>query len=301
MCSYSVNYQELNVFLFAQNHFPERTPNCWELVSQFVRSQSDDWCGETPTVCIGKRDKTASPSKIFNLKNKEDCRSVNKLLCKSYPSLFQKDLSSKLFWHSGKSAFKPIILLPPVVKCCSKTIKMDNRPLFPLVYTMTRTYVGVQFHGQCYSCGTTFFPSYKIVGSKRIYYDPTDECTRFFNVTSKTVFDKQLLKDDTNNIWVNGATFQSLAKVYNLNFADSDKQRLSEPQEFAQTKEGGWRLNEDRVLKWCLVSVGNCQLPPKERWTKQSGDWLPVQGKQQTCQYRTFMQDVMGKYLHFSK
>ena len=68
-------------------------------------------------------------------------------------------------------------------------------------------------------------------------------------MTSKTVFDKQLLKNDTNNIWVNGTTFQSLAKVYNLNFADSDKQRLSEPQEFAQTKEGGWRLNEDRVLK----------------------------------------------------
>ena len=98
--------------------------------------------------------------------------------------------------------------------------------------------VGATAVAQC------FIQVNKTVGGKRLYCDPTDECDRFFSVRSKTVFDKQLLKDFTNNIWVNGATFQSRAKVYNLNFADSDKERLSELEEFVQVKESGWRLND---------------------------------------------------------
>ena len=106
-----------------------------------------------------KKWEKAYPPKILDLQNVEGCRSVNKLLRKSYPSVFRNDLKSKLFRRSGKSAFKPIILLPTVGKCCSKTIKMDHRPSFVVVYTMTGTYVGAQFHGRCYSCGTVFYPS----------------------------------------------------------------------------------------------------------------------------------------------
>lgn len=71
---------------------------------------------------------------------------------------------------------------------------------------------------------------------------------RYFQITSRTVFEKQLLQDISNNIWVNGATFQSRAKVYNVNFAEQNSKRFADVKEFARTKDGEWLLNEDRVV-----------------------------------------------------
>ena len=63
-------------------------------------------------------------------------------------------------------------------------------------------------------------------------------------MSSKTVFERQLLEDISNNIWVSGATFQSRARVYNLNFTMKDRERSSEIQEFACTNDEEWKLNE---------------------------------------------------------
>ena len=71
---------------------------------------------------------------------------------------------------------------------------------------------------------------------------------RYFQITSRTVFEKQLLQDISNNIWVNGATFQSRAKAYNVNFAEQNSKRFADVKEFARTKDGEWLLNEDRVV-----------------------------------------------------
>ena len=81
---------------------------------------------------------------------------------------------------------------------------------------------------------------------------------RYFQITSRTVFEKQLLQDISNNIWVNGATFQSRAKVYNVNFAEQNSKRFADVKEFARTKDGEWLLNEDRVkdawFMWIVVN-----------------------------------------------
>ena len=67
-----------------------------------------------------------------------------------------------------------------------------------------------------------------------------------------------LLKDFPNNIWVDWATLQSRAKVYNLNFEASDKVRLAQLEEFARKKHGNWQLNEDRVSDaWFLWVIIN--------------------------------------------
>lgn len=78
---------------------------------------------------------------------------------------------------------------------------------------MQGTYVGALFHGQCEKCKIKYFPNYKFV------------------------FHTQLLKDIACISWVSGATFQSHAKGYNLNFRESDSLRLSELQEFARTND----------------------------------------------------------------
>ena len=63
-------------------------------------------------------------------------------------------------------------------------------------------------------------------------------------MSSKTVFETQLLEDISNDIWVSGATFPSRARVYNLTFTMKDRERLSELQEFACTNDEDWKLNE---------------------------------------------------------
>ena len=139
---------------------------------------------------------------------------------------------------------------------------MDSRPSFPLVYTMRGTYVGAQSHGQCEKCKVKYFPSYKISkeGSK-IFEDVNHAGNPYFQVSSKTVFETQLLEDMSNNIWVSGATFQSRAKVYNLNFKMKDSERLSELQKFARTNDEEWELNEQRVNNaWFLWIVVNYYL-----------------------------------------
>ena len=156
-----VDHEEFNSFLFAIGHFPEGTPNRFELVAEFVRSQPREGNAPSPTVCLSSS-KHGKTEKRLPLTEKTNCRTAFKLVQAKYPSLFQRDLNSRLFKNSGKSAFKPIMLLPFKTQCCGKNIKMDNRPSFPLVYTMNGTYVGALFHGQCDKCHTKYFPNYKI-------------------------------------------------------------------------------------------------------------------------------------------
>ena len=43
-----------------------------------------------------------------------------------------------------------------------------------------RRYVGALFHGRCTICNTTYYPSFKLVNKKRIYYDITEKTNRYF-------------------------------------------------------------------------------------------------------------------------
>ena len=108
-------------------------------------------------------------------------------------------------------------------------------------------------------CKMKYFPSYKISkeGSK-LFEDVIHAGNTYFQVSSKTVFETQRLEDISNNIWISGATLQSRAKVYNLNFKITDRERLSELQEFARTNDEEWQLNEQRVNDaWFLWIVVN--------------------------------------------
>ena len=90
------------------------------------------------------------------------------------------------------------------------------------------------------------------------FSDVQQEGNAYFQVSSRTVFETQLLKDISSNMWVSGATFQSRAKVYNLNFKEKDNSRLRELQEFARSNDEEWELNEQRVndawFLWIIVN-----------------------------------------------
>lgn len=257
MCAIVVDHEEFNSFLFAVSHFPEGTPNRFELVAEFVRGQPKEENASLMKVCLN--DGERKNPKHLPLTEKTNCRTVFKVVHTKYPLLLKRDLYSRLFKKSGKSAFKPVILLPTKTQCCGKKIKIDSRPSFPLVYTMQGTYVGALFHGQCENCKMRYFPNYKMTtGVCRIYSDVQVEKKEYFQVSAKTVFHTELLKDIACNVWVSGATFQSRAKVYNLKFKESDSLRLTELQEFARTNDEEWELNEQRVndafFLWIVVN-----------------------------------------------
>ena len=157
MCVILVDHEEFNFFLFGVGHFPERTTNQFELVADFARSQRRDLNMAILSVHLGGSDR--KDRKHLHLTDKTNCRRVFKVLKEKYPSLLQRDLNSRLFKQSGRSAFKPVILLAAKMQCCGRNIKMDNRPSFPLVYTKRGTYVGALFHGQCKKCKMKYFPS----------------------------------------------------------------------------------------------------------------------------------------------
>ena len=134
MCVILVDHEEFNFFLFGVGHFPERTTNQFELVADFARSQRRDLNMAILSVHLGGSDR--KDRKHLHLTDKTNCRRVFKVLKEKYPSLLQQDFNSHLFKQSGRSVFKPVILLPAKTYCCDKNIKIDNRPSFPLVYTM---------------------------------------------------------------------------------------------------------------------------------------------------------------------
>ena len=201
MCAILVDHEEFKSLLFGIGHFPEGTPNRFQLVDEFVRSQPRELNTATPSVCLGGSDQ--KNGKHLHLTDQTKCRTVFKVLQAKYPSLLQWDLNSRLFKNSDRSAFKPVILLPARTQCCGKNIKMDNRPSFPLVHTMQGTYVGALFHGQCEKCKVKYFPSYDITNEGcKIFEDVNHAGNTYFQVSSKTVFETQLLQDISSNIWV---------------------------------------------------------------------------------------------------
>ena len=52
MSAILVDHEEFNSFLFAIGHFPEGTPNRFELVAEFVRSQPREGNAPSPIVCL---------------------------------------------------------------------------------------------------------------------------------------------------------------------------------------------------------------------------------------------------------
>ena len=145
-------------------------------MAEFVRSRRFEINTATPSVCLGSSGR--KDGKHLRLTDKANCRTVVKVLQAKYRSLLQRDLNSRLFKRSGKTAFKPVVSLPTKTQCCGKNIKMDNRPSFPLVYTMRGTYVGAMFHGQCEKCKVKYYPSYKMSKEGLVKRNPVSPSNR---------------------------------------------------------------------------------------------------------------------------
>jgi hypothetical protein len=76
----------------------------------------------------------------------------------------------------------------------------------------------------------------------------------------------------SNNIFVNGATLQSQATVYNLTFRDIPNDRLPDLEMFVRTKYETWKLNKELVndawFMWVIVNYYQKTAKVRERQFK---------------------------------
>ena len=128
MPSVYVYSEELNALLFAVKHFPEATPNRWEVISELIRSQNVE--SPSPRVCLDQSLRGTHNITVYDLKNRENCKLVCRLIGNKYPSLLHVNIAEAFFKRSGKTAFKPVVLIPCKTECCGSKIKVDNRPSF---------------------------------------------------------------------------------------------------------------------------------------------------------------------------
>ena len=244
----SVDFQQLNSLLIATQHFPEKTPNRWKLIVEFIRGQPPQ-LGEPLKVML-----PVSPKRHLALEDIPTCQKIYKLLKASYPAVFT-EVSRSCLYGNQNSAMKPIILLPFTTDCCMMPIKIDSRCSYPIVFTMSGTYVAAMFHGVCSICKTRYYVNHYIKDGKRYYVSPTT--SEYFQVTSATVFHKTLLMDICNNVWISGTPFFSRAQVYNETFGVINAERLKCLDNFDRTVKGDWELNEQRIrdgfFLWVVV------------------------------------------------
>ena len=91
MCALVTKIDKLNAFIFGTNHFREGPPSRWELIAEFVKSQTNNPGEDIPTVCIGKRESVTK--KYVDLKKKEDSRMMSTFLAKNYPFLLSNEFN----------------------------------------------------------------------------------------------------------------------------------------------------------------------------------------------------------------
>ena len=255
----SATFKEVKALSFASRLIPERTPNRWKLISTLVEDFTHDDVN-TDSLQVQLFEKKLSS---FSHSSAE-CKQISDVLCSKYPGTLghsDEHFSKILSNYPERIALKHIILIPPVKECCTEPIIIRSKPSFPLVYTTQGTRVAAVFSGECRRrCSKKFHYSYYKVGNATHYYIP-QAGEKYFQSSSHTIFEIDLLHDFTQNISISATSFESRAEVYNEKFRDSDLSRLKHLKEYGRTESDSdhpWKLTEQRVEDaWFLFSLVN--------------------------------------------
>lgn len=264
---YLVDIFTINHLSYALQHFPERTPKRWDLISRYVAEKEVASSGSSPTPKFPIGEACASSELSEFISTPDSCKELAHLLEQLHPAMLtlHENLTEPFFKDGEKNAFKPIVLVPHHSQCvkCKDILRLKNQS-FPLIYTTTGCLVGILFSGYCNKCHATYYPSYCITSkddNQRFFFDP-DDCT-YFHISRNTVFEKALLSDINNNILYSHASFESRADVYNANFREKNNEHLKHFEEHfkrqrrEQTRDF-WKLTAERLeevwFMWEIVS-----------------------------------------------
>ena len=139
---------------------------------------------------------------------------------------------------------------------------LRNRPSNPVVYTTEGTLIAATFLGRCNWCKNVYHTSYYETDGGYQYYYP-HENAKFFQTSSQTVFEVEVLKQLTAQLAFSACTFESQADVYNSLHGKDDQERLSKFVHFFRRSniheraDGlDWMLNVTRLEEgWFLYRL----------------------------------------------
>jgi len=94
------------------------------------------------------------------------------------------------------------------------------------VYTTKGTLIAAAFAGNCTLCHTTYHSSYYETKDGQQHFHVVDDKQLYFQTSSKTVFEIELLKQFTAQLVFRACSFESQAEVYNSVHGVNDQHRL---------------------------------------------------------------------------
>ena len=122
------------------------------------------------------------------------------------------------------------------------------------MYTTKGTLIAAAFTGNCSLCHTTYHLSYYETKDGQQHFHAEDDKQLYFQTSSQTVFEIELLKQLTAQLTFSACSFESQAEVYNSVHGVNDQHRLAAfASNFRRSNIRGyadrndWQLNATRL------------------------------------------------------
>jgi len=129
--SFVVNYLQLSALLFALDHYPDNVPKHWEAIAAYIElMKPDSDCEqdlETFTLTYSNPPKRIK--KAFT-GTANECKQLAAIIMSCYPYLID---NVKQRYHpllsnpDRKSPLKPVILTPPISRCCDSNLYSQQK------------------------------------------------------------------------------------------------------------------------------------------------------------------------------
>ena len=118
-----LTFVQAAALIYAENHFPARTPKRWGLIAEFVaKCMQELSTANNPVMVLGIKS-SAIPT---NFQCSSDvCKNTFALISSHHPELvsYAQHQAQVIFSDPSRlSAFKPVVLLPHVLSCCGKPV-----------------------------------------------------------------------------------------------------------------------------------------------------------------------------------
>lgn len=159
MRAVSISFIETAALVYAEKHFPIKTPMRWQLIAEYVLKcvpvlskpvslEAGATTAPIPLLVLGRANANSLTSTRFQC-TPEMCRNVFTIISTSYPELLSYAHHQAEVAFSDPS-FKPVVLLPNVLNCCGKPIYIKyviQMDCVNMIYSIL-TFTGIALHIQ---------------------------------------------------------------------------------------------------------------------------------------------------------
>ena len=142
----SISFIETAALVYGEKHFPAKTPRRWHLIAEYVLRNVSNFSKETTEAhfCLGQQ---GSTSTLPFESTAEICKSTFSIISNYHQELLQytKHQTEILFSDPSLSAFKPLILLPSILRCCERPVYLRYIPSYAYIIYYYYSYIFIWY------------------------------------------------------------------------------------------------------------------------------------------------------------